>query len=117
METWSPSSGQAPEVVPFGRGIPKAHRDLVGVVPLNDADALKDLFKRERDRIGAFLMEPILGNCCSIASRQRYLPDVRLLCDKYGIVLIFDEVKTGFRIGAGGAQDYYGVTPDLSTFA
>jgi glutamate-1-semialdehyde 2,1-aminomutase len=117
METWSPASGAAPELVPFGMGIPKAHRDLVGVVPLNDADALEDLFKRERDRIGAFLMEPILGNCCSIASRQRYLQDVRRLCDQYGIVLIFDEVKTGFRVGRGGAQELYGVNPDLSTFA
>ena len=117
MESWNPASGEAPEVVPFGRGIPKAHRDLVGVAPLNDADALEDLFKRERDRIGAFLMEPILGNCCSIASRQRYLHDVRLLCDKYDIVLIFDEVKTGFRVARGGAQELYGVRPDLSTFA
>ena len=117
MESWNPASGEAPEVVPFGKGIPKAHRDLVGVVPLNDADALEDLFKRERDRIGAFLMEPILGNCCSIASRQRYLHDVRLLCDKYDIVLIFDEVKTGFRVARGGAQELYGVRPDLSTFA
>ncbi|HEV8390274.1 MAG TPA: aminotransferase class III-fold pyridoxal phosphate-dependent enzyme [Dongiaceae bacterium] len=117
METWDPASGAAPDVVPFGKGIPKAHRDLVGVVPLNDADALEDLFKREGDKIGAFLMEPILGNCCSIASRQRYLHDVRLLCDKYDVVLIFDEVKTGFRVARGGAQELYGIRPDLSTFA
>ncbi len=117
METWTPASGGAPELVPFGKGIPTAHRDLVGVVPLNDADALEDLFRREKDRIGAFLMEPILGNCCSIAARQRYLQDVRSLCDQYGIVLIFDEVKTGFRVARGGAQELYGVLPDLSTFA
>lgn len=117
MENWQPGSGKAPEVAPFGRGIPVIHRDLVGVVPLNDADALRDLFKREAARIGAFIMEPILGNCCSIASTQQYLKDVRALCDEYGIVLIFDEVKTGFRVGRGGAQELYGVLPDLCTFA
>lgn len=117
MESWDPASGQAPEVVPFGKGIPTAHRDLIGVVPLNYANVLEDLFKREKDRIGAFLLEPILGNCCSIASRQHYLQDVRRLCDRFDVVLIFDEVKTGFLVGRGGAQELYGVLPDLSTFA
>lgn len=117
METWDPASGQPPEVLPFGRGIPLAHRDLVGVVPLNDAEALRSLFKREGSRIGAFILEPILGNCCSIPATQAYLQDVRALCDEYGIVLIFDEVKTGFRVARGGAQELYGVLPDLSTFA
>lgn len=117
MENWDPKSGKAPDVAPFGRGIPHAHRDLVGVVPLNDADALRDLFKREGSRIGAFILEPILGNCCSIPATQAYLQDVRALCDEYGIVLIFDEVKTGFRVARGGAQELYGVLPDLCTFA
>jgi glutamate-1-semialdehyde 2,1-aminomutase len=117
METWDPVSGRPPVVAPFGRGIPVAHRDLVGVVPLNDADALRELFKQEGSRIGAFILEPILGNCCSIPATQAYLQDVRALCDEYGIVLIFDEVKTGFRVGRGGAQELYGVLPDLCTFA
>jgi len=117
MESWNPGGAQPPELAPFGRGIPTAHRDLVGVVSLNDAEALEALFKQEAGRIGAVLMEPILGNCCAIAARQDYLRDVRRLCDEYGIVLIFDEVKTGFRVGRGGAQELYGVTPDLCTFA
>ena len=117
MEIWDPAGGQPPALAPFGRGIPHAHRDLVGVVPLNDAEALGDMFKREASRIGAFIIEPILGNCCSIAAHESYLRDVRALCDEYGIVLIFDEVKTGFRIARGGAQELYGVLPDLCTFA
>lgn len=117
MENWNPAGDQPPAVAPFGRGIPTAHRDLIGVVPFNDADALAQLLRREAGRIGAVLMEPILGNCCAIAAQVEYLRDVRRLCDEHDIVLIFDEVKTGFRIGAGGAQEYYGVTPDLCTFA
>jgi glutamate-1-semialdehyde 2,1-aminomutase len=117
METWTPGAGTAPDVAAFGRGIPQGHRDLVGVVPMNDADALRDLFKRDGSRIGAFILEPILGNCCAIPATPDYLKDVRALCDEYGIVLIFDEVKTGFRVARGGAQELYGVTPDLCTFA
>jgi glutamate-1-semialdehyde 2,1-aminomutase len=117
MESWNPSGVAPPVVAPFGRGIPTAHRDLVGVVPFNDVEALAQLLQQEASRIGAMILEPILGNCCAIAAQVEYLQEVRRLCDEYGVVLIFDEVKTGFRIGTGGAQEYYGVTPDLSTFA
>ncbi len=117
MENWNPSGNQPPVVAPFGRGIPTAHGDLIGMMPFNDTEALAQLLRQEASRIGAVLMEPILGNCCAIAAQVAYLKDVRRLCDEYGIVLIFDEVKTGFRIGKGGAQEYYGVTPDLCAFA
>ncbi|HWA50372.1 MAG TPA: aminotransferase class III-fold pyridoxal phosphate-dependent enzyme [Dongiaceae bacterium] len=117
MENWNPAGDQPPLLTPFGRGIPTAHRDLIGVVPYNDAEALAQLLRREASRIGAVLLEPILGSCCAIAAQVDYLKEVRRLCDEYGIVLIFDEAKTGFRTGKGGGQEYYGVTPDLCTFA
>lgn len=116
MEDWNPGAGRSPQLISAGRGLP-AHRDLIGIVPLNDAQALADLFKAEAPRIGAFLVEPILGHGCGIGPAPGYLEAVRRLCDEYGIVLIFDEVKTGFRVSGGGAQALYGVTPDLSAFA
>ncbi|HLB06095.1 MAG TPA: aspartate aminotransferase family protein [Alphaproteobacteria bacterium] len=115
LKNWSGRGD--PDIYPLSEGIPARLREMFWQVPLNDANRLEDLLKREGQRIAAFLLEPILGNCCSIAAERQYLQDVRRLCDSYGVVLIFDEVKTGFRVAKGGAQELYGVRADLATFA
>jgi glutamate-1-semialdehyde 2,1-aminomutase len=67
--------------------------------------------------IACIIMEPIMGNCASVMPRKGYLKFVRQLCDQYGIVLIFDEVKTGFRVAKGGAQQYFNIRADMATYA
>ena len=67
---------------------------------MNDANRLESVFKAYGHEIAAFLIEPIMGNCCSISATREYLRDARALCDRYGIVMIIDEVKTGLSCGA-----------------
>ena len=116
VEDWSPRDG-APELLPFGDGVPQIVKPLIHAVPLNDANAVEDVLKNHHREIGAFLIEPIMGNCCGINASQDYMRDVRSLCDKYEVVLIIDEVKTGFRVAKGGVQELLGVNADLCTFA
>ena len=116
VEGWSPKDG-APEVLPSCDGTPQLIKRLFYTVPLNDANALEDVLKKYHQDIGAFLVEPIMGNCCGITATRQYLADVRMLCDKYDIVLIVDEVKTGFRVGKGGVQELLDIRADLCTFA
>ncbi len=87
------------------------------LVEWNDIDALTRLFERSGDDIAAVIMEPVMVNMFGCVPEPGYLEGVRSLCDRYGVVLIFDEVLTGFRMGLGGAQAHFGVTPDLCTFA
>jgi glutamate-1-semialdehyde 2,1-aminomutase len=116
VEDWEPADGD-PEVLPFGDGIPQITRRLFHSAPLNDANVIEDVFKKHGDKIGALLIEPIMGNCCGIAASQQYMKDIRVLCNKHDILLIIDEVKTGFRVAKGGAQELYDVKADLCTFA
>ena len=116
VEGWSPSDG-APEVLPYGDGVPAVTKRLFHPVPLNDANALEDLMKKKHDQIGAFLIEPIMGNCCAITAREQYMKDVRQICDRYDVLLIVDEVKTGFRVARGGVQELFGIKADICTFA
>jgi glutamate-1-semialdehyde 2,1-aminomutase len=115
MESWK--GGGDPQLVPYGEGVPMLLRQLVWQTPMNDAARLEDLFKRHADRIAALLIEPIQGNCCAIAAEHDYMQAVRELCTRYGVILIIDEVKTGFRVAKGGVQQLYGVDADLCTFA
>ena len=89
--------------------------DLI-VLPWND-DAIIEKTLKENDDIAGIIMEPIMCDSGPILPKEEYLQKVRYLADKYNVVLIFDEVITGFRASLGGAQAYYGVTPDISTFA
>ena len=98
-------------------GVPELLRDLVNIVPLNDANPLEDLLKKKGDSIGALLIEPILGNAGSIMAEEQYLRDVRSLCDRFDVVMLVDEVKTGFRVARGGVQELMNVRADLCTFA
>jgi glutamate-1-semialdehyde 2,1-aminomutase len=106
-----------PDVTPYSEGVPVSTRSLAHFVQMNDADALESVLKRHAGRIACLLIEPIMGNCLGIAAEPDYLRAARALCDKYGVVLIIDEVKTGFRVARGGVQQLYGVTADLCTFA
>lgn len=116
VEEWSPGKG-APAIRPYGEGIPSVLKPLFHTVPLNDANAVEDILRRHHQDIGAFLIEPIMGNCCGLNATREYLHDVRTLCDRYNVVLIIDEVKTGFRVARGGVQELLGVKADLCTFA
>lgn len=98
-------------------GIPDCIRSTIRTLPFNDLEAVRRLFRRMGHQIGAIIVEPILGNCFSIMPEPGYLEGLRAVCDEYETVLIFDEVKTGFRIALGGAVEYFGVTPDLATYA
>jgi len=110
-------SRRDPIPVQSSSGIPEAIRSTIRTLPYNDLEAVERLFRSEGGRIAAIIVEPILGNCFSIMPEDGFLDGLRRICDEYGTVLIFDEVKTGFRIGLGGAGEYFGVTPDLGTFA
>jgi glutamate-1-semialdehyde 2,1-aminomutase len=116
VEEWIPSDGD-PEVLPYGDGVPAIVKPLFHTVPLNDANGVEEVMRKHHNDIGAFLIEPIMGNCCGLTATQEYMRDVRYLCDKYDIVLIVDEVKTGFRVARGGVQELLGVKADLCTFA
>jgi glutamate-1-semialdehyde 2,1-aminomutase len=84
-------------------------------VPANDANGFEELLRNHGDQIGAFLIEPIPVDCASMAADAAYLGDVRALCDRFEVVLIVDEVTTGFRVARGGAQEALGVRADLCT--
>ena len=116
VEDWQ-GKEEDPELMPYGEGVPELYRHLVHSVPMNDSDRLESLFRHRADKIGAFVIEPMMGNCCSITSTGQYLKDVRELCNRYNVLLVIDEVKTGFRVAHGGVQELFGVDADLCTFA
>ncbi len=109
-------SGMLTLGVPDSPGVPKSLADLTLTLPFNDRDAATEMFDACGSEIAALIIEPIVGNANCILPRDGYLQHLRDLCTKHGTVLIFDEVMTGFRVALGGAQQRYGITPDLSTF-
>lgn len=102
--------------VPNSPGVPKALADLTLTLPYNDLDAAKQLFAQIGEQIACVIIEPVAGNMNCILPRDGYLQGLRELCTQHGALLVFDEVMTGFRVALGGAQQLYGITPDLSTF-
>ncbi len=115
MEKWS-EKGE-PEIHPYSQGIPIGNRSFAHFVQANDANQLEDTFKRLAVKIACMLMEPIMGYCLGIAAEPAYLKAARELCTRYGVVMLIDEVKTGFRVARGGVQELYGIQADLCTFA
>ncbi len=83
--------------------------------PFNDLEATKKLIDNNKDKIAAIILEPVVGNMGCVLPKEGFLEGLRKLCDEHGIILIFDEVMTGFRLAKGGAQELFGVTPDLTT--
>ncbi len=102
--------------LPNSPGVPAALADLTMTLPYNDFEAATRLFDDVGSEISGLIIEPIVGNANCILPREGFLQHLRELCTKHGTLLIFDEVMTGFRVALGGAQQRYGVTPDLSTF-
>lgn len=103
--------------LPDSAGMPDAMAELVVVVPFNDPAAFERAVAAHRHELAAVIVEPISYNMGCIPADPDFLKAVRRICTEHGIVLIFDEVLSGFRMCRGGAQEYYGVTPDLCTLA
>ncbi|MDB6086282.1 MAG: glutamate-semialdehyde -aminomutase [Gammaproteobacteria bacterium] len=106
-----------PIAVPQGPGLSRAAGEQLIILPWNDIEALRAAVAREGDSIAAILTEPVMCNTGCILPEPGYLEAMRDIAHSRGIVLVFDEVITGFRLGFGGAQGIYGIKPDLSVFA
>ena len=117
IEQWDPNGSIPPSVIPFGGGIPATARNLVDLIMLNDTEMLEALFTKRGEQIACVVLEPIIGNAGSISATQAWLQQLRDLCTQYGTMLIIDEVKTGFRVAKGGAQELYGIYADLTSYA
>jgi glutamate-1-semialdehyde 2,1-aminomutase len=102
--------------VPTSPGVPAALAELTLNARFNDLDSVRELFERYPDDIACVAVEPVAGNMNCIVPAPGFLEGLRELCDQYGAVLLFDEVMTGFRVHAQGAQGLYGVTPDITCF-
>lgn len=98
-------------------GIPLDIRKYMISLPFNDFELLESAVKARWMDIAAIVFEPIMGNAAGIMPKPGYLEHIRELCDRYGIVMLMDEVKTGFRIANGGAQEFFGLQADLVTYA
>ncbi|MHC5939388.1 glutamate-1-semialdehyde 2,1-aminomutase [Nostoc sp.] len=108
-------SGVATLGLPDSPGVPKSATSTTLTAPFNDLEAVKALFEENRDEIAGVILEPVVGNAGFIAPDAGFLEGLRELTHEYGALLVFDEVMTGFRIAYGGAQEKFGVTPDLTT--
>jgi glutamate-1-semialdehyde 2,1-aminomutase len=100
---------------PDSLGIPEDFTKNTLQVPFNDIEALTQVIENNQDDLAALLMEPVMGNIGPVLPKGDYLKDVRKVTEENDVVLIFDEVITGFRLAMGGAQEYFGVTPDMTT--
>ena len=101
--------------VPSSPGVPASLADHTLTLPYNDIEAVTQLLQTNGDSIACIIVEPVAGNMNCIPPEAGFLECLRQLCNQYGIVLIFDEVMSGFRVALGGAQQLYGVKPDLTT--
>ena len=106
-----------PIAIPSSSGIPKSLNDLIITLPFNNFEILEKVLRRSGYDVAAIIAEPCLGNCSAIEPIPGFLEYIREKCTEYGIVFILDEVKTGFRIARGGAQELYHIKPDLATYA
>ncbi|MCP4544152.1 MAG: aspartate aminotransferase family protein [Chloroflexi bacterium] len=110
-------SRRSPISVQSSSGIPEGIRQYVINLPFNDVERLEETLAARWHEIAAIFVEPMMGNSAGVMPQPGWLEKLRELCTKYGIVLIFDEVKTGFRIANGGAQEYFNIKADLVTYA
>lgn len=101
---------------PTSKGVPADFARHTLTLPYNDVEALEAVFDKFGDELACVIVEPIAGNMNMIVPSQQFHDTLRALCTKHNTVLIFDEVMTGFRVGLKGASEYFGITPDLTTF-
>ncbi len=104
-------------LVPESWGISKSINQDVIVEEWNNFERIESTIKKHHSKLAAIILEPVMGNAAVIPPLPGFLKHLRKLCDKYGVLLIFDEVKTGFRLAMGGAQELFGVKPDLACYA
>jgi glutamate-1-semialdehyde 2,1-aminomutase len=108
-------SGVATLGLPDSPGVPQGLAELTSVLPFNDTGALEKEFAARGSDVACVIVEPIVGNMGCVPPRPGYLEAMREITKRHGALLIFDEVMTGFRVAAGGAQELYGIAPDLTT--
>lgn len=102
--------------VPDSSGVPASFAEQTLVALYNDKDSVRELFENNKDQIAALIVEPVAANMGVVIPDDDFLPFLREITEENGTILIFDEVITGFRLGVGGAQEWFGIKPDLSTF-
>ncbi len=110
-------SREHPNVFPWTKGLPERVEDEFIILPWNDLALVRSTVAEHYEEIAAIITEPVMCNNGCILPNEGFLEGLREICNEYGIALIFDEVITGFRLSIGGAQKYFGITPDLSIFA
>jgi glutamate-1-semialdehyde 2,1-aminomutase len=108
-------SGVATLGIPDTQGVPKAFCDTTIAVPFNNAEAVEQAFRAHGNRIAAVIVEPVAGNMGCVPPLPGYLEELREITARFGALLVLDEVMTGFRVAFGGAQQRYGIRPDLTT--
>jgi glutamate-1-semialdehyde 2,1-aminomutase len=109
-------SGVATLAIAGSPGVPKAFIENTLSLPYNDMETISRVMKARGDQIAAIIVEPVAGNMGLVPPADNFLATLRQCCDRYGTILIFDEVMTGFRVAYGGAQSLYNISPDLSCF-
>ena len=121
FSTYAPTEAygnyRSPIPVPSSSGIPHSLNDLIITLSFNNQEVLEKTLRSIGYQVAAIIAEPCMGNCGAILPEPGFLQFIRQKCTEYGIVFILDEVKTGFRIANGGAQEYYGIDPDMATYA
>ena len=108
-------SGATTHGIPNSAGIPEEFVISTLQVPYNDTEKLAEIIENQKEEVAALILEPVMGNASLILPEENYLKDVRKITQENDVLLIFDEVITGFRLALGGAQEYYGVKPDITT--
>jgi glutamate-1-semialdehyde 2,1-aminomutase len=108
-------SGMATLAISDTVGVPQPFAETTVVLPFNGSDAVREAFRRQGDRIAAVIVEPVVGNMGCVPPAPGFLETLRQVCTEHGALLIFDEVMTGFRLSFGGAQQLFGIQPDMTT--
>jgi glutamate-1-semialdehyde 2,1-aminomutase len=110
-------SSKSPNPVASSSGIPRSLYGMTLTLPVGNVEMLEKTLKERGHQVAAILVEPIMMNIASLNPGKHWLHFIRRMCDEYGIVMIMDEVKTGFRVARGGAQEYFGVRADIVAYA